>query len=154
MLAIAGLRRGEVKLTDKNRDTLVVREILADHTLGPWFTLLTPTPLVGNEFFTNSADKGFVEACNQLLANRPFLEQQDYGALLGDRRMKWHESNDKDMTLKAFSFFHRKDGALVGICKKGWVTISTNDGDAWSPAGYPAIAGHRHRQGLGPTHLR
>ncbi len=137
MLAIAGLRRGEVKLTDKNRDTLVVREILADHTLGPWFTLLTPTPLVGNEFFTNSADKGFVEACNQLLANRPFLEQQDYGALLGDRRMKWHESNDKDMTLKAFSFFHRKDGALVGICKKGWVTISTNDGDAWSPPVIP-----------------
>ena len=132
MLAIAGLRRGEVKLTDKNRDTLVVREILADHTLGPCFTLLTPTPAVGNEFFTNSADKGFVEACNQLLANRPFLEQQDYGALLGDRRMQWHESNDKDMTLKAFSFFHRKDGALVGICKKGWVTISTNDGDAWS----------------------
>src|SRR5580704_2346257 len=27
MLAIAGLRRGEVKLTDKNRDTMVVREI-------------------------------------------------------------------------------------------------------------------------------
>ena len=132
MLAIAGLRRGEVKLTDKNRDTLVVREILADHTLGPCFTLLTPTPAVGTEFFTNSADKGFVEAYNQLLANRPFLEQQDYGALLGDRRMKWHESDDKNMTLKAFSFFHRKDGALVGICKKGWVTVSTNDGDAWS----------------------
>jgi hypothetical protein len=132
MLAIAGLRRGEVKLTDKNRDTLVVREILADHTLGPYFTLLTPTPSVGSEFFTNSADKGFVEACNQLLVNHPFLEQQDYGALLADRRMKWHESDDKNMTLKAFSFFHRKGGALVGICKKGWVTVSTNDGDAWS----------------------
>jgi hypothetical protein len=132
MLAIAGLCRGEVKLTDKNRDTLVVREILADHTLGPYFTLLTPTPEPGSEFFTNSADKGFVEACNQLLANRPFLEQQDYGALLGDRRMKWHESDDKNMTLKAFSFFHCRDGALVGICKKGWVTVSTNNGGAWS----------------------
>jgi hypothetical protein len=132
MLAIDGLRRGEVKLTDKNRDTLVVREILADHALGPCFTLLTSTPVLGSEFFTNSADKGFVEACNQLLANRPFLEQQDYGALLGDRRMKWHESDDKNMTFKAFSFFHRKDGALVGICKKGWVAISTNDGDTWS----------------------
>ena len=132
MLAIAGLRRAEIKLTDKNRDTLVVREILADHTLGPYFNLLTPTPALGGEFFTNSADKGFVEACNQLLANHPFLEQQDYGALLGDRRMKWHESDNKNMTLKAFSFFHRKDGVLVGICKKGWVTVSTNDGEAWS----------------------
>ena len=132
MLAIAGLRRGEVKLTDKNRDTLVVREILPDHKLGPYFTLLNPTPAVGSEFYTNSADKGFVEACNQLLVNRPFLEQQDYGALLGDRRMPWHESDDKSMTFKAFSFFHRKDGALVGICKKGWVTVSTNDGVAWS----------------------
>jgi hypothetical protein len=75
---------------------------------------------------------GFVEACNQLLANRPFLEQQDYGALLGDRRMKWHQTDDKNATLKALSFFHRKDGALVGICKKGWVTVSTDDGDTWS----------------------
>ncbi len=132
MLAIAGLRRDEIKLTDKNRDTLVVREISPDHTLGPYFTLLTPTPAPGREFFTNSADKGFVEACDQLLANRSFLEQQDYGALLGNRRMSWHESDDKNMTFKAFSFFHRKDGALVGICKKGWVTISTNDGVAWS----------------------
>ena len=132
MLAIAGLRRGEIKLTDKNRDTLVVREILTDHKLGPYFTLLTPTPAPGSGFFTNSADKGFVEACNQLLANRPFLEQQDYGALLGDRRMEWHKSDDKNMTFKAFSFFHRKDGALVGLCKKGWVTVSTNDGVAWS----------------------
>jgi hypothetical protein len=82
--------------------------------------------------FTNSADKGFVEACNQLLANHPFLEQQDYGSLLGDHRMQWHESDDKNMTLKAFSFFHRKDGTLVGICKKGWVTVSTNNGVAWS----------------------
>jgi len=132
MLAIAGLRRGETKLTDKNRDTLVVREILTNHSLGPYFTLLAPKSAPESVFFTNSADKGFVEACNQLLANHPFLEQQDYGSLLGDHRMPWHESDYKNMTLKAFSFFHRKDGALVGICKKGWVTVSTNDGVAWS----------------------
>jgi len=132
MLAIAGLRRNEMKLTDKNRDTLVVREILADHNLGPYYALLTSTPVANVEAFTNSTDNGFVEACNQLLANRPFLEQQDYGALLGDRRMKWHQTDDKNATLKALSFFHRKDGALVGICKKGWVTVSTDDGDTWS----------------------
>ncbi|HUI07933.1 MAG TPA: exo-alpha-sialidase [Verrucomicrobiae bacterium] len=132
MLAIAGLRRDETRLTDKNRDTLVVREILPDHTLGPYYTLLTPTPASTGESFTNSTDMGFVQACNQLLANRPFLEQQDYGALLGDRRMKWHAADDKNMKLKAMSLFHRKDGALVGICKYGWVTVSKDDGATWS----------------------
>ena len=132
MLAIAGLRRGETRLTDKNRDTLVVREILPDHTLGPYFTLLTPAPAVGGEFFTNSTDNGFVQACDELLANRPFLEQQDYGALLGVRRMKWHASDDQNMKLKAMSLFHRKDGALVGIRKNGWVTVSRDNGDTWS----------------------
>jgi hypothetical protein len=132
MLAIAGLRRDETTLTDKNRDTLVVREILADHALGPYYALLTPTPVTSPDFYTNSADKGFIEACNQLLANRPFLEQQDYGALLGPRRMKWHDSGGKNMPLKAMSLFHRKDGALVGICKNGWVIVSPNNGDTWS----------------------
>jgi len=138
MLAIAGLRRDETKLTDRNRDTLVVREILADHTLGPYYTLLTPAPVPHVETFTNSTDKGFVEACNQLLANRPFLEQQDYGALLGNRRMKWHDSDDETMSLKAMSLFHRKDGALVGICKNGWVTVSTDEADSWSKPVIPA----------------
>jgi hypothetical protein len=132
MLAIAGLRRDETKLTDTNRDTLVVREISADYTLGPYYALLAPTSVTSPDFYTNSADKGFVEACDALLANRPFLEQQDYGALLGARRMKWHDTNDKNTKLKAMAFFHRKDGALVGICKNGWVTVSTNDGDSWS----------------------
>ncbi|MGD1020154.1 MAG: hypothetical protein ABSA12_12650 [Verrucomicrobiia bacterium] len=132
LLAISGLRRDESTLTDKNRDTLVVREILPDHSLGPCYALLTPTPVTSPDPYTNSADKGFIAACDALLANRPFLEQQDYGALLGPRRMKWHDSGDTNMTLKAMSLFHRKDGALVGICKYGWVTVSTDDGATWS----------------------
>jgi len=138
MLAIAGLRRDETKLTDKDRDTLVVREISASHTLGPHYALLTPTAVASPDCYTNSADKGFIEACNALLANRPFLEQQDYGALLGPRRMKWHDSDDPNMKLKAMSLFHRKDGALVGICKNGWVTVSTDNGDTWSKPVIPS----------------
>ena len=137
MLAIAGLRHGEVKLTDKNRDTLVVREIHTDHTLGPCFTLLDPTTSLASGYYASSADRGFVEACDELLANRPFLEQQDYGSLLFKRAMRWHDYNDKNMSLKAFSFFHRQDGALVGICKKGWVTVSRDDGDTWSKPSIP-----------------
>ena len=135
MLAIAGLRLGLTKLSEVLKGPLVVREILADHTFGPVFTLSAPVTLSGQDappLFGNSTDKGFVEACAQLLNHCPFLEQQDFGNLLGDRRMKWHESDDKDMQLKAMSFFHRKDGALVGIGKKGWVTISTDEGNTWS----------------------
>jgi hypothetical protein len=35
---------------------------------------------------------------------------------------------------KAFCFFHRPDGTLVGIGKKGWVVQSTDNGLTWSPA--------------------
>ena len=95
-------------------------------------------------FFRTSSDRAFTEACDQLLANRPFLEQQDYGTALGDRRMKWHDvanwSSVDDYTRgradffgKAFSFFHRTDGRLVGIAKLGFVVVSTDDGDTWSP---------------------
>ena len=93
--------------------------------------------------YRDSKDAGFVDACNQLLANRPFLEQQDYGTALGDRRMKWHDvahwtavddytRGRADFFGKAFSFFHRKDDALVGISKLGFVVTSTDNGDTWS----------------------
>jgi hypothetical protein len=135
MLAIAGLRLGLTKLSETVKGPLVVREILADHTLGTIFTLQTFSKRTEQDappLFGSSTDKGFVEACVQLLNHRPFLEQQDFGNLLGDRRMKWHESDDKNMQMKAISFFHRKDGALVGIGKKGWVTVSTDEGSTWS----------------------
>jgi hypothetical protein len=35
---------------------------------------------------------------------------------------------------KAFCFFHRKDGMLVGICKKGWVVQSLDNGLTWLAA--------------------
>ncbi|HTS19617.1 MAG TPA: hypothetical protein VMP11_18725 [Verrucomicrobiae bacterium] len=132
MLAIAGLHRDETTLANKDPDSLVVREILANHTLGPCYALLTPTPAPSPSFYTNSTDKAFVDACDALLANRPFLEQQDRGSLLGARRMKWHDSGQKNLVLKAMSLFHRQDGALVGICKNGWTTVSTDDGNTWS----------------------
>jgi hypothetical protein len=123
MLAVAGQRRGETHLTEKLKISLVVREIRADHTLGPLFAPLASA--------TNAADAGFAEACRQLLANRPFLAQQDYGNLLGDQRGPFVE-------LKAPSFFHRKDGALVGIGKRGFTVVSTDDGRSWSAPVQPA----------------
>ena len=72
-----------------------MREIGVDHSLGPVFLLQSPPVLPAGDWppmFDQSMDPGFVEAGRQLLANRPFLEQQDRGRLLGDRRMKWHDA--------------------------------------------------------------
>jgi hypothetical protein len=138
MLVIGGLRTGTEKLEEAKKGGLVVREVLADHNLGPVYTLqeapdeesrgktMKPMPA-----YTTAADKGFVEACGQLLANRTFLEQQDFGVLLGkDKRMNVYEGADRDFG-RAFSIFERKDGALVAIGKRGFTTLSKDGGKTW-----------------------
>src|SRR5439155_7540014 len=93
--------------------------------------------------FDQSEDTAFVEACHQLLSDRVFLEQQDRGRLLGARRIKWHDpsawpggkvpgDSDKWVCGKAFSFYKRPDGVLVGVCKMGWTTTSNDEGQTWS----------------------
>src|SRR5581483_7111938 len=89
MLVIAGLRAGIDKTNEEAKGGLVVREIRADHSLGEVFTLQSP-PVIEKRpsLFESSGDAGFIEACRQLLADRLYLEQQDYGRLLGPRRMR------------------------------------------------------------------
>jgi hypothetical protein len=127
---------------------LVVREIKPDHTLGDVFTLQAPKDtsqinLQANALYDTAADEGFVNACEALLSNKPFLEQADYGAQVGDRRMKWHDVNtwpaDEPSRAefphrfgKAMCFYHRKDGALVAVMKWGWVLVSHDEGETWS----------------------
>ena len=137
MLAIAGLRVSHEKTTEEAKRGAVVREIIDDHTLGPIFTLITD-PAAGNPppSYRDANDAGFVQACEQLLANKPFLEQADYGNLLGDRRMAAYQNPPRNFG-KAFTFFHRKDGALVGIGKRGWVVVSNDEGNTWSAPVHP-----------------
>ncbi|MEA2736161.1 MAG: hypothetical protein QOE14_2612 [Humisphaera sp.] len=145
MLAIAGLRTSNDQMTERKKGALVVREILSDHTLGPVHVLRPPAnPDQAKKLprYQDAADATFVEACNQLLVNKPFLEQADYGYLLGDRRMKWHDVNtwpadepsrgEFERFGKAMSFYHRKDGALVAVMKWGWVLVSRDEGETWS----------------------
>jgi hypothetical protein len=144
MLMIAGLRADTRNTDEDTKGGLVVREIFDDHRVGPIFTLRrvgdvrAPAPM-----FDLSPDPGFVEACRHLLANKPFLEQQDRGRLLGERRMKWHDpanwpggrvpgDSDKWVAGKAYSFFRRPDGTLVGVSKMGWVTTSADNGETWT----------------------
>ncbi|MHC4648953.1 MAG: sialidase family protein, partial [Planctomycetota bacterium] len=98
--------------------------------------------------YTESKDAGFLQACREVLNNKPLLEQADYGILLGDKKMKWHEGKNwpggkipsigGDLWIfgKSMCFYHRKDGVLVGTCKMGWVTQSRDDGETWS---FPTI---------------
>ena len=144
MLVIAGLRVSHDRTSERKKGALVVRELRAYHALGGVFTLRAPAQAVPNQppRYDTSAEKGFVEACRQLLADRLFLQQQDYGRLLDpSQRMKWNDPKvwDGDAKLKkdaedfgkAMCFFERKDGALVGVGKKRWVTISRDGGRTW-----------------------
>jgi hypothetical protein len=146
MLALAGLRSSADTPGEVRKGGLIVREIRQDHSLGEVFLLRRPSgdPPAGlPPEYSASNDHPFVEACQHLLQNRPVLEQQDYGMLLGDRRMKWHdpaawpadEPSRADFNGrfgKAMCFFHRADGALVDVMKWGWVLVSHDEGATWS----------------------
>ncbi len=129
-------------IRESEKDTLLVREITTDHRLGRVYTLIKPGPNYP-AFYEQCEDTGFVSACREAVNNRPLLEQQDYGVFLGKRRMKWHDEKhwpggklggvgDFWVFGKALCFFHRKDGTLVGLCKMGFATQSTDEGKTWS----------------------
>jgi hypothetical protein len=142
MLAFAGMRVSHEKTDEDTKGPIVVREITADHSLGSVYTLRPPAqgaPADAPAPFTTARDAGFVEACRQLLAARVTLETQDLGVFLDpDQRIRWHNAsawpNGKvgNGFWKAPSFYHRQDGAIVGIGKNGWTSVSTDNGATWS----------------------
>ncbi|MGA2443529.1 MAG: hypothetical protein ABSH08_21460, partial [Tepidisphaeraceae bacterium] len=82
MLAIAARRIVRGKITNATEGGVVVRELLADHTLGAVYMLIkSPAAPGGPPFFADCKDPAFAQACGQLLADHTFLEQQDRGAL-------------------------------------------------------------------------
>jgi len=114
-----------------------VREIREDGTLGPIHFVRynrhagfskdnTPHP-----FYKDSEDNGFVAACDALLANKLMTQQW------------WEEDRSEDgfyaisggssgFDAKALSFYHRKDGAVVGLWKKRWTALSFDEGQSWT----------------------
>jgi len=147
MLIIAGLRENENKLNERKKGGLVVRELKADQSLGEVFVLQPHGEPRADQppLYTTSTDQGFVKACRQLLANNLFLQTQDYGLLLPpEHRMKWNLpenwTENKELAEdfgKAMCFFVRRDGALVAVSKKRWVTVSHDHGKTWSPPVQP-----------------
>lgn len=115
---------------DGNGIGRVVREIFKDGKFGPiyfirynhgWSEKNTDYP-----FFATSKDKGFVNACNQLLAD-PLQTQQ------------WNEESDRDDPLiklndnyKALSYYHLPDGEVVGLWKHALTATSNDEGKTWT----------------------
>ena len=106
-----------------------VREINKDGSFGPiyfirynksWDLKKSAYP-----FYTSSKDKGFVEACNELMATPLMM-------------MQWVEEADRDDELiplkkeyKAFSYYHLNDGRVVGLWKNALTSMSNDNGKTW-----------------------
>ena len=119
-----------------------VREVYADGNFGPIYFIRYSRHNGWNEqntsfpSYTNSTDAGFKRACEALLANKLMTLQW------------WEEDRAKDgfypdlgdQVLKALSFYHRKDGAVVALWKESWVALSTDEGKTWSrPVQEPSL---------------
>jgi hypothetical protein len=116
-----------------------IREIYRDGSLGPVY-FIRYMPHTGYNEQTNakwypsykaSPDRGFVEACEALLSNRLATQQW------------WEEDRSQDgfyalsgtseyETLKALSYYHRKDGAVVGLWKFRWAALTLDEGRTWT----------------------
>jgi hypothetical protein len=114
---------------DGNGIGRVVREVYPDGKFGPiyfirnntsWDKIKSTYP-----FYTSSKDKGFVDACNELLGNTLMMQQ-------------WVEEADRNDPLislkkevKAFSYYHLPDNRVVGLWKNALTTISKDEGKTW-----------------------
>jgi hypothetical protein len=109
----------------------VVREIHEDGSFGPIyfirFNAKQPFPNFAAPYplYSTSSDRGFVAACDALLANKLLTAQ-------------WWEEDQLDesgfYTVKgrALSFVTRPDGATLGIWKNALVAVTADRGRTWS----------------------
>lgn len=114
---------------DGNGIGRVVREILPDGKFGPIHFIRYNHAFneknTSYPFYKMSKDKGFVAACDELLAT-PLLMQQ------------WVEEADRDDPLiplkkdyKAFSYYHLPNGKVIGLWKYALTSQSNDEGKTW-----------------------
>jgi hypothetical protein len=113
---------------DGNGIGRVVREVLKDGSFGPIYFIRHNTSWTQKSdylMYTDSQDKGFVQACEELLGNRLVTQQ-------------WVEEADRNDPLislkgeyKALSYYHLPDGRVVGLWKNALTSISKNEGKTW-----------------------
>ncbi|MES2773826.1 MAG: six-hairpin glycosidase [Bacteroidota bacterium] len=114
---------------DGNGIGRVVREISADGKFGPIYFIRYNHAFseknTSYPYYKTSSDKGFVQACNELLAT-PLMMQQ------------WVEEADRNDPLiplkkdfKAFNYYHLPNGNVAGFWKYALTSISKDDGKTW-----------------------
>lgn len=121
----------------------VVREINKDGSFGPIYFIRYTSHAHWDEsntsfrFYQKSPDGEFVSACDELLENK--LKTLQW--LDEDRGLDgFYTLKDSVNTVQALSYYHRKDGKVVGLWKKSFVTLSGDDGISWSkPITVPSL---------------
>ena len=114
---------------DGNGIGRVIREVYANGKYGPIYFIRNNAAWDKSKsaypFYTSSKDKGFVKACDELLA-QPLMMQQ------------WVEEADRNdpliplqRSIKAFSFYHLKDNRVVGLWKHALTSVSNDGGKTW-----------------------
>lgn len=114
---------------DGNGIGRVVREVLGNGKYGPVYFIRNNSSWDKSKsaypFYSSSKDKGFVAACEELLA-QPLMVQQ------------WVEEADRNDPLiplkrpiKAFCFYHLADHRVVGLWKNALTSISNDEGKTW-----------------------
>jgi hypothetical protein len=110
----------------------VVREAHRDGTFGPIYFIRYNSWVGWNQSNTNfplytaSPDRGFIEACQALLADK--LKTMQW----------WEEDRSQDglytvSGLEAPSVYHRKDGLAVALWKWSHGALSADQGASWTP---------------------
>ena len=118
----------------------VVREAYKDGTYGPIYFIRTNAAAKKEDIHTyamynTSADKGFVEACEALLANKlktmEWWDEDRPAKPDGFHTVTGHE---------APSVYHRRDGLAVAHWKSAFTAVSSDEGMTWSkPFKVPGI---------------
>ncbi|HUX22545.1 MAG TPA: hypothetical protein VMW69_15000 [Spirochaetia bacterium] len=129
-----------------------VREIYSDGSLGPIHWIRTmPSSGYGPEharkyfpLFDESPDRGFVEACGSLLADKVFHQQMwEEDRDNSDGFFGIHFESPEYSTGKALSYWTNPDGTVTGIWKGAFASVTADRGESWSePAVIPTI--HRN----------
>jgi len=113
----------------------VVREIYKDGNSGPLYFIRYNRHAGWNEsntdypFYRDCPDKGFIEACEELLANKLVTLQwwEEDRAQDGFYTIK-----PGDLEPKAFCYFRRPDGVIVGLWKSQISALSPDEGKTWT----------------------
>ncbi len=111
----------------------VIREVYEDGTFGPIYFIRYNAHAGWSEentayhYYSRSHDSGFVAACEELLSDRLATLQW------------WEEDRSTDGYYqvegqKSFSYYSRKDGAVVGLWKWSKAALSIDNGESWTEA--------------------